>query len=202
MLCASSVSGRSVNGDKTTDLSILVDKWQVMPESSTRLSRQMASLRCSSSRAESALAGSPEARQGHCEPCGTPSLHPWSVTWPCCPSQWLGRVFGAERARCVRQKARGPPEKQRPPHRVFRGLACSLRYLYFNSSSSRAGHFLWINRFCPMLTGTCVPPNGVGGRVFLLYVEMNNLARPTISVDNYRFVPAGCTGLSTRIGSG
>lgn len=81
-----------------------------------------------------------------------------------------------------------------------RDLGCSLRSLYFNSSSSRAGPFLWIRRFYSMVTVACVPPKGVGGWVFLWRPRMNNLARRNESVDNCQFVPEIHTGLSTGCG--
>ena len=85
----------------------------------------------------------------------------------------------------------------RGPHRA---LGYSLRTLYFNSSSSRASGFLWITRFFFLLTGVCVPPKDVGGWVFLLHSEMNNLAQWRGSVDNRLVAPEGCTGLSTGPG--
>ena len=81
-----------------------------------------------------------------------------------------------------------------------RDLGCSLRSLYFKSSSSRAGPFLWIRRFYSMVTVACVLPKGVGGRVFLLHTEMNNLARWHGSVDNLPFIREIHTGLSTGCG--
>lgn len=89
------------------------------------------------------------------------------------------------------------PKSKPSPVRGTGISGCSLRYLYLNSSSSRAGHFLWINRFFTMLTGACVAPKGVGGRVFLLYAKVNNPARRRRPVDNWLLVPVKRTGLST-----
>ena len=74
----------------------------------------------------------------------------------------------------------------------------SLRTLYFNSNSSRAGIFLGISRFSEVVTVSCMPPKGVGGGLVPLHAAMNNLALLPDSVDKWPVVPAGCTALSTR----
>lgn len=125
----------------------------------------------------------PRTVQGPSSPCQ-------SLCWPCRP--WQGRCTGSRQKKSFFEKAHiGGPR---------RASSYSLRTLYFNSSSSRASGFLWITRFFFLLTGVCVPPKDVGGWVFLLHSEMNNLAQWRGSVDNRPVAPEGCTGLSTGPG--
>lgn len=78
-----------------------------------------------------------------------------------------------------------------------RGLCCSLRYLYLNSSSSRGCCFLWISGFSRWVTEICVISNYVGGGGFAARADMNNLRRTPWTVDKWPVVPVICTALST-----
>lgn len=127
---------------------------------------------------------------------GTVSAPPPPVEEPSGPCRAFWRhpeCIGARNGAC----RRGRPEQCRAKKRGTGVPACSPMSLFINSSSSRAGAFLWTSRFCPMLTMVCVPSKGVGGGLFLPPTEMNNLALPPRAVDNMPFIPDRHTGLST-----
>ena len=73
----------------------------------------------------------------------------------------------------------------------------SLLVLLINSSSSRAGRFLWTSRLLPMLARTCGPAKPVRRAPGAAGATDNNLAHGPRRADNCHFVPKLSPGLST-----
>ena len=79
------------------------------------------------------------------------------------------------------------------------GGCCSLRSLYFNSSSSRARRFLWTSGFFCGATVVCSVSKSVGRGLLPVRAAMNNFRRWAVAVDKWPLVPAIHTDLSTGL---
>lgn len=120
----------------------------------------------------------------------------------------LRALQGAERGLAAHRQ--GPRDLQRDQAGFWRGPpapcclkkaggCCSLRYLYFNSSSSRARRFLWISGFSCGVTVVCSVSKSVGRGLLPVRAALNNFRRWAVAVDKWPLVPAIHTDLSTGL---